>query len=50
MVAYTGGPRAIATMNGRAALHIALKLAGVQTGDLVITQHLTFVVTCNVIA
>jgi aminotransferase in exopolysaccharide biosynthesis len=37
-------------MNGTAALHIALKLAGVQPGDLVITQPLTFVATCNAIA
>jgi aminotransferase in exopolysaccharide biosynthesis len=50
MVAYTGSPRAVATMNGTAALHIALKLAGVQQGDLVITQPLTFVATCNAIA
>lgn len=50
MVAYTASPRAVATMNGTAALHIALKLAGVQQGDLVITQPLTFVATCNAIA
>ena len=50
MVAYTGSPKAVATMNGTAALHIALKLAGVLRGDLVITQPLTFVATCNAIA
>ena len=50
MVAYTGSPRAVATVNGTAALHIALKLAGVQPGELVITQSLTFVATCNAIA
>lgn len=50
MAAYTGSPRAIATVNGTAALHIALKLAGVIPGDLVITQPLTFVATCNAIA
>jgi aminotransferase in exopolysaccharide biosynthesis len=50
MVAYTGSRRAVATMNGTAALHIALKLAGVQPGDLVLTQPLTFVATCNAIA
>lgn len=50
MVAYTGSQRAVATMNGTAALHIALKLAGVQQGDLVVTQPLTFVATCNAIA
>lgn len=47
---YTGSPRAIATVNGSAALHISLKLAGVLPGDLVITQPLTFVATCNAIA
>jgi len=47
---YTGTPMAIATVNGTAALHIALKLAGVEPGDLVITQPLTFIATCNAIA
>lgn len=50
MSAYTGSPRAVATVNGTAALHIALKLADVQAGELVITQPLTFVATCNAIA
>lgn len=50
MSAFTGSPRAVATMNGTAALHIALKLVGVGSGDLVITQALTFVATCNAIA
>lgn len=48
--AYTGSPRAVATVNGTAALHVALKLAGVAPGDLVLTQPLTFVATCNAIA
>lgn len=47
---YTGSPRAVGTVNGTAALHIALKLAGVKPGELVITQPLTFVATCNAIA
>jgi aminotransferase in exopolysaccharide biosynthesis len=47
---YTKSPCAVATVNGTAALHIALKLAGVIPGDLVITQALTFVATCNAIA
>lgn len=50
MAAYTGSPRAIATVNGTAALHTALLLAGVKPGDLVVTQSLTFVATCNAIA
>lgn len=49
MAAYTGSPRAVSTVNGTAALHVALKLAGVTTGDLVVTQPLTFVATCNAI-
>lgn len=44
---YTGCTKAIATVNGTAALHCALYLADVQRGDLVITQALTFVATCN---
>jgi aminotransferase in exopolysaccharide biosynthesis len=50
MAAYTASPRAVATVNGTAALHIALHLAGVKAGELVITQPLTFVATCNAIA
>lgn len=50
MAAYTSSPRAVATVNGTAALHIALKLAGVLPGELVVTQPLTFVATCNAIA
>ena len=43
----TGSAKAIATVNGTAALHSALYLADVRVGDLVITQALTFVATCN---
>lgn len=50
MAAYTGSPRAVATVNGTAALHAALLLAGVKSGELVVTQSLTFVATCNAIA
>jgi len=44
---FTGSPRAVATVNGTAALHTALYMAGVRSNDLVITQALTFVATCN---
>ncbi|MBU1309815.1 MAG: LegC family aminotransferase [Gammaproteobacteria bacterium] len=44
---FTGCSKAVATVNGTAALHSALYMAGVQAGDLVITQPLTFVATCN---
>lgn len=49
MAAYTGTQCAVATVNGTAALHVCLRLAGVEQGDLVITQALTFVATCNAI-
>jgi perosamine synthetase len=47
---FTGAKYAIATINGTAALHVALKLLGVNSGDEVITQALTFVATCNAIS
>lgn len=47
---FTGAKYAIATVNGTAALHVALLLAGVKRNDLVITQPLTFVATCNAIS
>ncbi|WP_319525433.1 LegC family aminotransferase [uncultured Desulfosarcina sp.] len=45
----TGSKYAIATVNGTAALHVALKLAGVEPDDEVITQPLSFVATANAI-
>lgn len=47
---FTGAKYAVATVNGTAALHISLLLAGVKPGDLVITQPLTFIATCNAIS
>ncbi|MBN2664054.1 MAG: LegC family aminotransferase [Bacteroidales bacterium] len=47
---YTGAKYAIATVNGTAALHIALLLANVQQNDHVITQPLTFIATANAIS
>ena len=44
-----GSKYAIATVNGTAALHVSLILAGVEKNDEVITQPLTFVATCNAI-
>lgn len=46
---FTGSKHAIATVNGTAALHVAIELAGVEPGDEVITQALTFIATCNAI-
>lgn len=45
-----GSKYAIATVNGTAALHISLILAGVKNDDEVITQPLTFIATCNAIS
>jgi perosamine synthetase len=47
---YTGAKYAISLVNGTAALHIALKLAGVQAGDEVLLPALTFIATANSIA
>lgn len=46
---FTGARYAVATMNGTAALHISLQLAGVRPGDLVIVPNITFVASCNAI-
>lgn len=45
-----GTKKAIAIVNGTSALQVSLRLAGVGTGDEVITQALTFVATANAIA
>lgn len=50
MADYTGAKYAVATVNGTAALHVALKLVGVSQGDEVITQPLSFIATCNAIS
>ncbi len=50
MCDYTGAKHAIAVVNGTAALHISLLLAGVKQGDLVLTQALSFIATCNAIS
>lgn len=50
MKKYTGAGFAVATSNGTVALHIALLLAGVKRNELVITQPLTFIATCNAIS
>ena len=50
VASYTGARNAIAVVNGTNALQVALILAGVDQGDEVITQSLTFVATCNAIS
>jgi perosamine synthetase len=47
---YTGARYSVALVNGTAALHIALKLAGVQPGDEVLIPALTFVATANAVS
>ncbi len=47
---YTGCAKAVACVNGTNALHLALLLAGVERGDEVITQPLTFIATANAIS
>ena len=49
LVAFTGAKHAVAVVNGSAALHVALRLAGVQTGDEVLIPALTFVATANAV-
>jgi perosamine synthetase len=47
---FTGATRAIAVVNGTAALHVALRLAGVEPGDEVLLPALTFIATANAVA
>jgi perosamine synthetase len=44
---YTGVKRAVAVVNGTAALQVCLRLAGVQQGEEVLLPTLTFVATAN---
>jgi perosamine synthetase len=47
---YTGAKYAVAAVNGTAALHMAMLVAGVKENEIVITQPLSFIATCNAIA
>jgi aminotransferase in exopolysaccharide biosynthesis len=47
---YTGSKGAVVCVNGTNALHLALKLVGVEQHDEVITQPLTFIATVNAIS
>ncbi len=47
--ALTGAARAVAVVNGTAALEVCLRLAGVQAGDEVLVPTLTFVATANAV-
>ena len=50
IVDYTGSKYAVAVVNGTAALHMALLLAGVESGDEVLIPALTFVATANAVS
>jgi len=47
---YVGAKHAVACVNGTAALHAALVVAGVKDDDEVLTQALSFVATSNAIS
>lgn len=50
LASFTGAKRAVAVVNGTAALHVALRLAGVEAGDEVLLPALTFIATANAVA
>lgn len=50
LASFTGAGHAVAVVNGTAALHIALKLAGVRTDDEVLIPALAFVATANAVS
>jgi perosamine synthetase len=47
---YVGVPHAVATVNGTAAIHVALLAAGVRPDDEVLLPAFTFVATANAVA
>ena len=47
--AFTGAARAVAVVNGTAALDVCLRLAGVMPGDEVLVPTLTFVAPANAV-
>ncbi|MFJ3044299.1 LegC family aminotransferase [Herbaspirillum chlorophenolicum] len=49
LAAFTGAKHAIAVVNGTAALHVALLLAGVERDDEVLLPALTFAATANAV-
>jgi perosamine synthetase len=46
---YTGAAHAVATSSGTAALHVALKVIGLQPGEEVLVSDFTFIASANAI-
>jgi len=49
LVEFTGAKRAVLCMNGTSALHLALRVCGVEPGDEVMIPSLSFVATANAV-
>lgn len=49
VAAYVGSKRAVATVNGTSALHVALLVAGVRPDDEVLVPTLTFIAPANAV-
>lgn len=49
LVDFTGAKYAVSTVNGSAALHISMLLAGVQQNDYVIIPNVTFIASANTV-
>jgi dTDP-4-amino-4,6-dideoxygalactose transaminase len=47
IINYTGSKYAVALSSGTAAIHLALKAVGIQEGDIIFCQSLTFSATAN---
>ena len=50
LAAFTGAAHAVAIVNGTAALHLCLKLTGVERNDEVLLPALTFIATANAVS
>ena len=47
---FTGAKKSVVTVNGTAAIHVSLKVLGVEPGCEVLTQTLSFIATANAIS
>ncbi len=46
---FAGAKYGVAAMNGSAAIHLSLQLAGVKRDDYVIVPNITFIASCNAV-